>query len=137
MTFIEAFEKVKAATEKSKTEGISGHIAIQVNLCDEDASGIMYIEVADGTLSVEPYDYVDRDAMITVSSKDLVRVLSGRLGYDKAVENGVIAVVGNEEKAAELKKLVVKAERKSCAKKADATEKKAPAKKTTKKTAKA
>ncbi len=137
MTFIEAFEKVKAATEKSKTEGISGHVAIQVNLCDEDASGIMYIEVADGVLSVEPYDYVDRDAMITVSSKDLVRVLSGRLGYDKAIENGVIAVVGNEEKAAELKKLVVKAERKSCAKKADAAEKKAPAKKTAKKTAKA
>ncbi len=136
MTFIEAFEKVKAATEKSSTEGIAGHVAIQVNLCDEDASGIMYIEVADGVLSVEPYDYVDRDAMITVSSKDLVRVLSGRLGYDKAVANGVLAVAGNEEKAAELKKLVVKAERKSCAKKAGTAEK-APTKKTTKKAAKA
>lgn len=131
MTFIEAYEKIKAAMEKSDASGVEGHLAVQVNLCDEDAHGIMYIEVKDGQLYVEPYDYYDHDAILTAATKDVVRVMAGRLGYDKAVENGVFVIEGNVEKAAELKKLVVKATRKPCAKKAEAEEK--PAKKTCKK----
>ena len=128
MTFIEAYEKIKAAMEKSNPAEIEGHFAIQVVLNDSDANGIMYIEVKDGNLYVEPYDYYDRDAVVTASYKDVVRVMSGRLGYDKAVENGVFVVEGDLEKAAELKKLVVKATRKPCAKKAETEEK--PVKKT-------
>ena len=119
MTFIEAYEKIKAAMEKSDAAGVDGHLAVQVNLNDADANGIMYIEVKDGQLYVEPYDYYDRDAVLTASYKDVVRVMSGRLGYDKAVENGTFTVEGNVEKAAELKKLVVKATRKPCAKKSE------------------
>ena len=128
MTFIEAYEKIKAAMEKSNPAEIEGHLAIQVNISDEDAQGIMYVEVKEGQLYVEPYDYVDRDAVLTASYKDVVRVMAGRLGYDKAVENGVFAVEGDLEKAAELKKLVVKATRKPFAKKEEAEEK--PVKKT-------
>ena len=118
MTFIEAYEKIKAAMAKSNPAEIEGHLAVQVNLNDEDAQGIMYIEVKNGELFVEPYDYVDHDAILTASYKDVVRVMGGRLGYDKAVANGVFAIEGNTEKAAELKKLVVKITRKPCAKKA-------------------
>ncbi len=117
MTFIEAYEKIKAATEKSSAAEVNGHLALQLNLADEDAKGIMYIEVKDGQLFAEPYDYVDHDAVITALTKDFVRVLGGRLGYDKAVDNGVFAVEGDAEKAAEFKKLVVKATRKPCVKK--------------------
>ena len=118
MTFIEAYEKIKATMEKSNPAEVNGHLAIQVNLNDEDAQGIMYIEVKDGVLYVEPYDYVDHDAILTASYKDVVRVMGGRLGYDKAVAGGVFAIEGNTEKAEELKKLVVKMTRKPCAKKA-------------------
>ncbi|MBQ8407596.1 MAG: SCP2 sterol-binding domain-containing protein [Clostridia bacterium] len=130
MTFIEAYEKIRAAMEKSNPAEIEGHLAIQVNLNDEDAQGIMYIEVKDGQLFVEPYDYYDHDAILTASYKDVVRVMGGRLGYDKAVENGVFTVDGDLEKAAELKKLVVKATRKPCAKKEDCKAEEKPAKKT-------
>ena len=130
MTFIEAYEKIKTAMEKSNPAEIDGHLAVQVNINDEDAQGIMYIEVKDGELFVEPYDYVDRDAIVIASYKDVVRVMGGRLGYDKAVENGVFTVEGNLEKAAELKKLVVKATRKPCAKKAECEAEEKPAKKT-------
>lgn len=123
MTFTEAFEKVKIAMERSNPAEVNGHLAVQVNLNDEDAHGIMYIEVKDGQLYVEPYDYYDNDAVVTAATKDIVRVMSGRLGYDKAVENGVFTVEGNLEKAAELKKLVVKATRKPCAKKTETEEK--------------
>ena len=119
MTFIEAYEKIKAAMEKSDPSGIDGHLAIQINICDEDAKGEMYIEVKDGKLFVEPYDYVDRDAAVIASVKDFVRVMSGRLGYDKAVASGVLLIEGDSERAAELKNLVVKIQRKPCAKKVD------------------
>jgi putative sterol carrier protein len=127
MTFIEAYEKIKAAMEKSNPAEIEGHLAIQVNINDEDANGIMYIEVKDGQLCVEPYDYYDHDAILTASYKDVVRVMSGRLGYDNAIANGVFTVEGNLERAEELKKLVVKATRKPCAKK---VEEEKPVKKT-------
>ena len=130
MTFIEAYEKIKAAMEKSNPAEIEGHLAIQVNINDEDAQGIMYIEVKDGVLYVEPYDYFDHDAILTASCKDVVRVMGGRLGYDKAIENGVFVIEGDAEKAAELKKLVVKATRKPCAKKAECEAEEKPAKKT-------
>lgn len=130
MTFIEAYEKIKAAMEKSNPAEIEGHLAIQVNINDEDAQGIMYIEVKEGQLYVEPYDYVDHDAILTASCKDIVRVMGGRLGFDKAVENGVFVVEGDDDKAAELKKLVVKATRKPCAKKTECEVEEKPAKKT-------
>lgn len=125
MTFIEAFDKVKAAMAGADASVIEGHLAIQVNLSDEDAHGICYIEVSEGQLSVEPYDYYDRDAIITVASKDLVRIMSGRLGLEKAIENGVVAVEGNLDRALELKKLAKKVTRKTVAKTEEA-----PAKKT-------
>ena len=127
MTFFEAYDKIKSAMEKSDAKAVEGHLALQININDADASGIIYIEVRDGQLFVEPYDYYDRDAIITASYKDVVRVMSGRLGYDKAIENGAFAVDGNIERAAELKKLVVKITRKPCEKK---TEDEKPAKKT-------
>lgn len=113
MTFIEAFDKVKTVMEGADASVIDGHLAIQVNLSDEDAHGICYIEVKDGQLYVEPYDYYDRDAIITVTSKDLVRVMSGRLGLEKAIEKGVITVEGSLDAALELKKLAKKVTKKT------------------------
>ena len=124
MTFIEAFDKVKAAMAGADASALEGHLAIQVNLSDEDAHGICYIEVSEGQLFVEPYDYYDRDAIITVESKDLVRVMSGRLGLEKAIEKGVVAVEGNLDAALELKKLAKKVTKKTAAKAEEAPVKK-------------
>ena len=112
MTFIEAFEKIKSATAKSNAESINGDLALQIELTDPDAAGILYFKVKDGRLRVEPYDYVDRDASIKILSKDLLRMLSGRIGYDKAVENQLVTVEGNALKALEIKKLVVRPQKK-------------------------
>jgi len=113
MTFIEAFEKIKATAAKSNAGGIDGHLAIQIELTDSDAAGTLYFEVADGRLCVEPYDYVDRDATFRILSKDLIRILSGRLGYEKAIETRLLSVEGNALRATEFKKLIVKTPRKS------------------------
>ncbi len=156
MTFFEAFENVKKSMKTAKADKIDGHLAIQVNLNDPDASGICYIEVKDNSLFIEPYDYYDRDAIIHISSTNLAKIMTGKLDFDKAIEDKLLVIEGDFERAAEIKKLVKKpAARKSTtkkpaekkevtakeekaaqpkkatAKKPVATEKKATAKKTT------
>ena len=60
MNYFEAFEKVRKATEGLTAGAVADHLAIQVNLSDEDASGICYLEAKDGTFHAEPYDYRNR-----------------------------------------------------------------------------
>lgn len=118
MSFIERFEEVKKVFKDAKATDIKEHLAIQINLTDADSSGIMYLEVADGNVIVEPYDYVDRDAMFVVTSEDLIAIAKGKLAAEKAMEEGKLVVLGNLEKAALVKSIKLKA-------------KKAPAKKAT------
>ncbi len=108
MTFIEAYSKIKTALKTAKADKVEGHLAIQVNLTDADASGILYLEVSDGKLYVEPYDYFDHDAMITVEWKNFVDIMTGKLDFDKAIEEDVMSVYGNTDRAMELKKIVKK-----------------------------
>ena len=121
MSFIERFEEVKKVFKDAKATDIKEHLAIQINLTDADSSGIMYLEVADGNVIVEPYDYVDRDAMFVVTSEDLIAIAKGKLAAEKAMEEGKLVVIGNLEKAALVKSIKLKAKK--------APAKKAPAKK--------
>lgn len=116
MSYSEAFEAVKKAAEKLKKGKVIGHLAIQVNLTDEDASGICYLEAVDGVFHAEPYDYRDRDALFTVNSADLVAILSGKLDFDKAIADGVLAIDGDAARASDLK-LAIPAPRKPRARK--------------------
>lgn len=122
MTYIEAFDKIKSSMKNAKATGVDGHLAIQVNLSDSDASGIFYIEVKDGQVFVEPYNYYDNDAVFTVSTKDMIRIMTGKVTYEKAVQSGILTVSGNLDKAAEIRYLVVKEDKKAPAKKAAPTE---------------
>ncbi len=127
MTFIEAFDKIKASMKDAKADKKIGHLAIQVNINDPDASGICYIEVNNGKVFVEPYDYYDRDAIIHVSHKTLVDIMKGKLTFEKAVTENMLTVEGDYNSAVLLKTLVKKpAAKKPAAKKTPA--KKAPAK---------
>ena len=88
MTFIEAFEKIKKSSRKDIVDYKDS--AIQVKLIDDDAYGIMYIAVRNSVVHIEPYDYIDNDLTIEILSKDLVRVLSGRLKVDTALKKGLL-----------------------------------------------
>ena len=88
MTFIEAFEKIKKSSMKDIVD--YNDSAIQVKLIDDDAYGIMYIAVRNSVVHIEPYDYIDNDLTIEILSKDLVRILSGRLKVDTAFKKGLL-----------------------------------------------
>ena len=108
MAFIDAYNKIKRTLRTAKADKIAGHLAIQINLTDEDASGIMYLEASDGKLFVEPYDYFERDAMITVNSKDFIEIMTAKLDFDKALEEGVLAIYGDIDRALQIKTLIKK-----------------------------
>ena len=137
MTFIEAFDKVKASLKGAKAKDISGHLAIQINLNNPDSSGIFYIEINDGNIYVEPFDYYDRDAMFIVSCEDFIDIMTDKKDFEESIADGTLVIEGNFERALEIKKIIIK-EKKTSAKKTttkkDAdkkTTKKAPAKKET------
>lgn len=130
MTFEQAFLKVKEKFDKADAKNVAD-FAIQVTFSDEDCGGTFYAEVKDGKLNVEPYDYHDNDAALTISKSALLSVLSGRSSLDKAIAKGEAAVYGDASKVADWKSTISKkAPAKKTAAKKTETKKAAPAKKT-------
>lgn len=125
MTYQEAFDALRPAFKAARAKSIAGHLALQINLTDEDAHGVFYVEVTDGKLAVEPYDYRDRDAMLLVNSADLLAILTAKLSLEKALADDRLVIEGDVTRAMELARFVVKpAAKKPAAKKPAA---KAPA----------
>lgn len=139
MAFYEAYDKIKAALKNAKGSTVAGHLAVELVITDEENAGICYLEVADGTVRVEPYDYFDHHARLIGRSDDLAAILSGKLDFDTALKEEKLFIEGDIERGMEVKKIIRKSPgRKPAAKKAESnTETAAPkpaAKKTTKKT---
>ncbi|MCI9493339.1 MAG: SCP2 sterol-binding domain-containing protein [Lachnospiraceae bacterium] len=105
MTFEAFFEKVKEAFKDADASGVTEHLAYQFNITGE-AEGIFYVEVKDGKLYVEPYDYHDRDAMFICSAENLIKIAEGKLDPILAVTLKKLKVEGNIDKALKLKSLI-------------------------------
>ena len=71
-----------------------GHVAFQFNV-EGEAEGIFYLEIADGKVNVEPYEYYDRDIVIVTSAENLLKMLTGKLTPRVAYTNGQIKVYGD------------------------------------------
>lgn len=99
MSYLEAFEKVRRATEGLTEGAVTEHLAIQVDLTDPDAAGICYLEASGGKFHAEPYDYRDRDARFYVRSTELVAILCGEKDYDAAISDGTLRVEGDAARA--------------------------------------
>ncbi len=152
MIFIDKFNALKKKYGKIDESKLTESFAIQVEMTDEDCGGIFYVAYVNGVFAVEPYDYHDRTAAITVSSQVLESILSCKTDPMDAFFEGKLAVDGNvghalllvelmkkePVKRAPRKTAVKKAEapaeeKKTAEKKADAPAEKKTAKKTTKK----
>lgn len=102
MTYHELVKKVQTALAKADASKIEEHIAVQVNVTGE-AEGAFYMEVSGGVLYVAPYDYNDRDALLTVAGEDILAVAEGKLTMEKAYEEGKVQVeLSHEESLAKL-----------------------------------
>ena len=82
-----------------------GFMAVQINV-EGEAQGVFYVEVKDGRISVEPYEYYDRQCSITISGQDFNSLLEGRLDPVKAYDEGRLRVDGDVDKALQFSGLI-------------------------------
>ena len=101
MTFQEMFDAAKAGFAKADASNLSGHMAVQIAVT-EDGIGIFYVEATDGVLNVQPYDYRDNTASVTLPNSTLFALLQRETTLPEAVAAGLATVTGCMESAATL-----------------------------------
>lgn len=104
MTYEQVFEKFKGIFENADVSRIKENLAFQFNITGE-GEGAFYAEVKDGKLSIEPYEYYDRDAIFICSAKNLFKIIQGESDPVAAFTLGKLKIEGSIEKALKLKEL--------------------------------
>lgn len=144
MTYEKIFSEVKKNFKKAKKDAFTEDFAFQFNITGE-GEGIFYAAYKDGSLSVEPYDYKDRDVIFEADGKTLIAIASGKLEPIDAIKSGKLSVDGNHELAKQIlfltsgsdeKKTEEKPAAKTNSKPVEKSEPKSAAKPTTKPTQK-
>lgn len=114
MTYQECFENIKALIQDADVSDIKEHLAFQFHITGE-GEGVFYVEVKDGELHVEPYDYKDRDAVFICKAETLEKIASGKLDPVAAFTLQQLKIEGSIEKALKLKEILsgIKAKKKT------------------------
>ncbi len=110
MTFETVFAQAKEQIMKLDAGKGKEHLAYQFQITGE-SSGKFYIEIRDGRLSVEPYEYNDRDALFICDAQTLMDVVSGKMGMTKALSSGRLRAEGNIGQALKLQQIWEKSEK--------------------------
>lgn len=105
MKYADMFAKVKGLFMQADVSDITEHLAYQFDITGE-AEGIFYVEVKEGKLYVEPYEYFDRDAIFTCTAETLWKLANGSVDPVLMFTTGKLKVEGNIDKALRLKELV-------------------------------
>ena len=122
MTYMELFNEVKGKFAGADVSDIHEHLAFEFDIEDQEAGGAFYVEVKDGQLYVEPYEYYDRDAKFICAPDTLIGIADGKLDPVWAFTCQKLRVEGNIDKALKLndiikmKKKAMKAEEKAAKK---------------------
>lgn len=106
MTYAEFFYEIKGKFMGTDVSDIKEHLAYQFSIEDEEAGGAFYVEVKDGQLSVEPYEYHDRDAMFVSDPDTFMEIAEGKMDPVWAFTTQKLKVEGNIEKALRLKEII-------------------------------
>lgn len=106
MTFDELLTKVRTKAESADVSS-SDFLAVQVNITGKD-EGVFYVEVKDHKISVEPYEYNDRNCAITMNMTNFNKLIEGKLDPILAFTTGRLKVEGDAGKALEFSKILKK-----------------------------
>lgn len=104
MTFEETLAKVRGKAAEIDVQG-APFLAVQVNLTGKNG-GVFYVEVKDGKINVEPYEYNDRSCAITIEPTNFNKLIDGKLDPVAAYTIGKLKVEGDLGKALEFSKLM-------------------------------
>ena len=106
MTYAEFFQEFKSKFDGADVSDISEHLAYQFNIEDEEAGGAFYVEVKDGQLIIEPYEFFDRDAMFICAPDVLVKIAEGEMDPVWAFTVQKLRVEANIDNALKLKDII-------------------------------
>ena len=101
MKYEELVESVRRATKNAKVSRAVGHVAFQFNI-EGEAEGAFYLELADGKVNVEPYEYYDRDLIIVTTADVVMQMIEGKLQPRVAWTKGQLKIYGDESQLAVL-----------------------------------
>ncbi|MFG6338773.1 MAG: SCP2 sterol-binding domain-containing protein [Lachnospiraceae bacterium] len=124
MTYADFFYDIKGRFMGADVSDIHEHLAFEFNIEDEEAGGAFYVEVKDGELYVEPYEYYDRDAKFICAPDVLLKIAEGEMDPVWAFTTQKLRVEGNIDKALRLKE-IIEAKQREMKKSAKKEEKKA------------
>jgi len=104
MKFESILKKARTMAAKADISGID-FLAVQINITGDDP-GVFYVEVKDGCVNVEPYEYYDRQCAVTISSSDLNKLIQGKIDPGEAYDDGRLQAEGDLGKALEFSELI-------------------------------
>lgn len=105
MTYEDLFETVRDGVRSADVSFKSGHLAVEIQI-EGEAEGVFYIELKDGKLYAEPYNYNDFDCRLKVSAKNFLKLMEGSLDPVFAFTLGKLKIDGSLEKALEFKEIL-------------------------------
>lgn len=108
MTYEEIVEKVREAYSNAEASSVNEHAAIQFNIQGE-GEGAFYLEIKEGKIVVQPFEYFDRDATVFTSAATLQEIADNKLDVVEAFTTGKLHIEGNLGKAALLQNVTFKA----------------------------
>lgn len=107
------YEKLVANLKKNEdmwdATNVKEHIAVQFNIYGEP-EGALYIEIKDGVIDVQPYEYYDRDAIVATDAQELLALSTRKHDFDTSIQGGLLSVDGNYDKVRTLFYLAKKVE---------------------------
>lgn len=101
MTYESIVEAVRKKFSDVDVSSVPGTLAFQFDI-EGKAEGIFYVEIKNGELHVEPYDYHDRNARIIMNGTNLMKLINGKLDPVLAFTTGKLKVDGDTNAAMEL-----------------------------------
>ena len=96
MKYEELVDKVREGVKKAKVSKTVGHVAFQFNV-EGEAEGAFYLEINDGKINVEPYEYYDRDVIITTAADTILQMVKGKVTPRVAYTKDMLKVYGDAE----------------------------------------
>jgi putative sterol carrier protein len=96
--FEQLYKLLAAKFYKMDVSKVTGKMAFEFHVKDME-QGIFYVEVNGGQVSVAPYNYYDRNALITASGETFYDIVSGKLNAKIAYAVGLITVEGDQTAA--------------------------------------
>lgn len=102
-TFPELFARLRERLEKTDVTVLTGREAYEFHVSDLD--GVFYVEISDGRIDVQPYDYHDHNGVFTASAATYEALCNDSLTPITAYAAGRLKVSGGTEQVKALMKV--------------------------------